>query len=327
MSRKVRNIRNIINISVSVVFALLLVYYLMLQIKLDDVIFLFKGADIFILLIAFIAYVGSYWFRALRFKLALNVPIGLGRLFDIVSINTVLNNIMPARLGELSYVYLIKKQGIRGVKAISTLMVSRIFDLMVISIIFFVSVMFIGSSSGALSTSLSIVALFFGFLVLFLVLVIVLKKHLVKFIMFFVRMLKLENLSLVKYVLKKLSEVIDDLREMGFSGVLAHMFLLSFAVWVFQFLSLYLIILASGVNLGFLPLAIAITFSTLSAILPIYSPGGFGVIEGAWAIGLVIFGVSRDLAISTGFFQHIILIIFFAVLGLYSLLSLSLGKK
>jgi uncharacterized membrane protein YbhN (UPF0104 family) len=60
---------------------------------------------------------------------------------------------------------------------------------------------------------------------------------------------------------------------------------------------------------------LASTFSLLTTILPFQGIGGFGTMEGGWTIGFMLFGMSKDLAIISGFGVHIITIFYFLVLG------------
>ena len=49
--------------------------------------------------------------------------------------------------------------------------------------------------------------------------------------------------------------------------------------------------------------------------------GGFGIIEGGWALGFMIMGISKGVAISSGFSIHIVLLIFALVLGTIGLVN------
>jgi len=50
------------------------------------------------------------------------------------------------------------------------------------------------------------------------------------------------------------------------------------------------------------------------SILPIQGIGGFGTLEGSWAISFMAMGVTKEAAISSGFVMHIISIIYLAIL-------------
>jgi len=320
-----KNYQKPTKIILGLLFAILLIYYLLKQISIKDIAVLFHNLNMQLLIVAFLFYVGSYFFRALRFKITLNTKLKLTKLFHVVSIHTVMNNLMPARLGELSYIYLAKKQGIKGTTAISSLIAARVFDLIVISLIFLVSVILIKKHS-QMAGVIYLILLLLALLLLFLVISIILKHKVLRMLNYIARKLNIKRAKAIKYILIKLSEASKDLDRIKSKKILLLVFFSSIAVWICQFLTLYLIVISSGVRIGLLFLIVSITFSTLSTILPIYSPGGFGTIEGSWALGLVILGVSKEIAISTGFFQHIILIIFFAVLGFFSLAYFTFKK-
>jgi len=65
--------------------------------------------------------------------------VGIRDLFKIVCVHNMMNNLLPARTGEVSYIYLINKVHERDIsEGIATLVVARVFDFIVISGIFFV---------------------------------------------------------------------------------------------------------------------------------------------------------------------------------------------
>ena len=52
-------------------------------------------------------------------------------------------------------------------------------------------------------------------------------------------------------------------------------------------------------------------------IIPIQGIAGFGTQEGFWVFAFVPLGVSLDKAISSGFAFHIVMIMYFLILGVY----------
>jgi len=93
----------------AVVITIALVAILLSQIRIADVIATLAGIDPLYLIAGFVLYVCSYFFRALRFHILLNGEVGLWDLFNIVCVHNMMNNILPARTGELSYIYLLKR--------------------------------------------------------------------------------------------------------------------------------------------------------------------------------------------------------------------------
>lgn len=64
--------------------------------------------------------------------------------------------------------------------------------------------------------------------------------------------------------------------------------------------------------------------SNNSPVLPIQGIGGFGIYEGGWTAGFIFVGLSKAVAISTGFGCHSIILSFSLLLGLCGILYLKL---
>lgn len=89
------------------------------------------GANYLYLLPAIAAYFAAVLFRTWRWKylLAPMRPIPLARLFPVVVVGYMANNLLPARLGEVvrSY-YLGQREGVSATSALATVVVERVYD-------------------------------------------------------------------------------------------------------------------------------------------------------------------------------------------------------
>ncbi len=86
-------------------------------------------------------YFFGVWARTWRWHYMLRAlkPIPLGRLFPVVCIGYMGNNIYPARIGELLRAYVLKrKEGVSVSASLATVLVERIFDGVVMLIFVFV---------------------------------------------------------------------------------------------------------------------------------------------------------------------------------------------
>lgn len=85
-------------------------------------------------------YFVSIWFRTLRWQSLLSdiKPIAVTRLYPVVVVGYMMNNILPMRIGELarSY-YLAKREGVSTASVFTTIFVERLFD--ALTLLFFVS--------------------------------------------------------------------------------------------------------------------------------------------------------------------------------------------
>ena len=100
-----------------------------------------SGANYWFTIPAVGMYLVSVYFRSLRWTVMLRhlKPIGTMRLFPVVTIGYMANNLLPMRLGELVRSYYVgEREGINKAAALVTVLVERVFD--ALTLLFFVAV-------------------------------------------------------------------------------------------------------------------------------------------------------------------------------------------
>ncbi len=122
------------------IFLVFLLFFL--KIKAYKEIFIFiKKSKKFYIFTAFILYFFVYILRAVRLKLVENrLPFNF--LFSTVCLHTFLNNILPARLGEISIPIIFKTKSINFKSSLKTLFIVRIFDAVALLYFFLISIKF-----------------------------------------------------------------------------------------------------------------------------------------------------------------------------------------
>lgn len=299
-----------------------LVAILLSQIELGDVVDTLTGIDPVYLVAGFGLYVLSYFFRALRFHILLNREVGIKDLFGIVCLHNMANNILPARTGELSYIYLIKNNHHVPIRdGVASLMVARVFDFVAIAVIFLISFNF-------LTESCLIVPLFSKILMLIVILMSIIllafiySQKIIDYIKSssFCVMIPKNRIDFLTNRLNTIAKKIDVIVN---TKHITHAALLSTMVWFSSFMMGYLLIIKMGMQLDIWAILVGFTFSVLISILPIHGIGGFGTMEGGWAVIFIALGAEKEIAISTGFAYHIIIIIYTIFLGICSMLFLN----
>lgn len=314
-----KKIKTTIKVLIALLVTIFLVKFLLSQIKNIEIFHALKGIPFVIILLGFLFYASSYFFRALRFKILLDSKISLGKLFSIVSVHTMAIGILPVRAGELSYVYLLKREKQKGTEALSNLITARLFDFIVISVLFFLAVVFAKNLPDFVSNAFLSIAIFL-FLLIFTATILLFYNR--KLLDFFRRLekTKLGKKNIFKFIFLKAKETFDSLSLFKKRRILPKIILTTILIWIFQYLTLYIIIIGMGIKVS-LPYAVIVgSFSIFGSVIP--SLGGFGTIEGFWALALVSLGLSAEQAISTGFAQHIVMIAYFLILGIYGLLRI-----
>ena len=306
----------------AVIITVILVAILLSQIQIADIIATLAGIDPLYLAVGFFLYASSYFFRALRFHILLNNKVSIKHLFSIVCVHNMANNILPARTGEVTYVYLSKKlHNISVGEGVASLMVTRVFDLTTISFLFFLSTILIRDLPDVVNKIIwLIVGLLVFVLVLFLALVFYGEVS-IDIIRRVANGINVLRFSSVQYLLRKGDETAQSFKLMKSKKLFGGVFLASMMIWCFLYSMLYILANAMGISLTIWCMIFAATFVFFTTVLPIQSIGGFGIIEGGWTLGFMIIGISKDVAISSGFSFHIITLAFALVIGALGLMK------
>jgi len=303
----------------AIIVTIALIAILLSQIKMGDVITTLIDIEPLYFVIGFGLYVLSYFFRALRFYILLNQEVGIKDFFNIVCIHNMVNSLLPARTGELSYVYLLKKRHNKtaGTGA-ATLITARLFDMIAILMLFFISTLFVSILLDITVEARWITVTLMVGIMLVLLTIIYRGPAFVISLRKIANRLGMDKVSFIDYILRKIDETIECFGGMH-RGTFIWSALVSIALWIALYSVNYTLIIAMGIDMTFWIVLFASTFALVTTILPVQGIGGFGTIESGWAIGFISAGLSKEVAISSGFVVHIITILYVLILGGYTL--------
>ena len=313
---------------VAFVITIILVAILLSQVEIGDVVSTLADIDPIHVIIGFILYACSYYFRALRFHILLNKEVRLRDLFNIVCVHNMVNNILPARTGELSYIYLLKKlHNKKTGEGIATLFVARVFDFISISLLFLVSAFMMHELPKMIIKSVWVIALFFGLIAIFLIALLLFGKSFLNLVKIFFERFNWDKKHFADYLLRKGEETVESFEKIKISGKILIIVLIlnSFGIWLLLYSLNYILVRAMDINLSYFEVVFASTFAVFTTILPIQGIGGFGTLESGWTVGFIAVGVTKEVAISSGFGFHIILWLYFVILGCWGLFRMGRG--
>lgn len=312
------------NLIFGIITSIVLVAILLTQVNLSYILTEISSISPVYLLLGLILYLLTYLFRALRFRVLLGRRIDLKDLFRIVCVHNMINSILPARTGELSYVYLTKKRGISTAEGLSTLIIVRIFDFITISLFFCVSVFLLDlkEMQATISDIRISVGIFMLFMISILICLVVYGGRFMDIIEKAGAKFSLDKHNFVKFLLKKGRETSNNLGIIKKTGVATGVFLFSFFIWVSLYLMVYVLTLGMGINLSIAAVIVGSTFPTFAFLLPIQGLAGLGTFEGAWTVGFMMVEVPKELAIASGFSYHIIYFAYLLIFGVFGVISL-----
>lgn len=296
--------KRIIKIIFSIFLSIVFLFFIFRIINFNDLKLVFE-IPLKTLFFCFFLYAFSNIFRALRFKMFLNM--NLLEVIGMTFIHNMMNNVLPLRTGELSILFLSKE---KKLKSLGSLFYSRIFDVLAITTLLFVSLFFSNIEKKFFFASELLVAfILIGFLFLFIIIKFEFYKilHKINF---------LKNSEKVNFFISK----IDEAKKIINIKKAITLYFLSLLIWIFNFYIAYLIISFLGIHLRWYEIIFTFTFTTLISLLPIHGFMGLGTLEVGWAFILVMFNVSKENALISGFLFHLVNILFFLILGFAGLL-------
>ena len=167
----------IINIIIVVGLGIFLVYYLLSQINFTDLKSAFLGVYVPSLSIGLILMFCVDFFKAYRQKMLIGTEdVRFVDMFLVSLIRNAFNMVLPARTGELSYVYVLKRKFKIPVEiGVSTLVVGLIFDLIIVFFMIIISIIIVGINRFPISST-SVILIAAGLLAASLVLLFFLSK-------------------------------------------------------------------------------------------------------------------------------------------------------
>ena len=322
--KRILNKRTFILLALSIALTIFLIQ----KLDFSQTIETLKRSNINLFLMGCCIYFLSNFLKAVRFKFFLNISsISLFKYFAISSFHNFFNQILPARTGELTFVYYAKKlANLEVAKGLHALLIIRLFDFIVISVILVTSLLvYYGREA-------SQILLFFGIFFLILSIILLLNlKHLIifsqKIFLFLTRKFNIDKKSLIIKINDKINEIVEEFNTFDTKKVIPLLTLTSFLVWGALYSLFYITIIAFGVEIPFLLAVVGSTGGVLSNVLPINSFGSFGTLEAGWFAGFVLVGMTDQNAIVTGFGYHLIVFLASAFIALVCLFLIKILDK
>lgn len=264
--------------------------------------------------VAVACLLGSLIAKVARWRLLLPPTPGLTgpRLFRILHISFLLNNVLPARVGDVARVAITSRQpGVRVGHVLSSLVIERVADAAVLVGCFVLISPFLPlpdayeewlhyAWAGVLFAALIAVALVFS------------RRTVMRLVRSSSVQRRLPTHEVLRLELASFAE--------GFRALLSRRNAMqiwgwSLAAWVGAFAINYLLMLALGIKAP-ITVAVLLTCTTNLAMLIPSSPGYVGVFHAAATLSLLPFDVSAPLAFSFAVLAHLVNVLPVSLLGI-----------
>lgn len=325
-----------LSILLSVAVSVFLLGILAVQIDIQDLMQTF--ANIYYpALLAFMAIAfTAAALRALRYKLLLRpYPISFGNILLVTFIRNLFVDLLPARIGSLSYIYVLnKKLKYSFEAATSTFVLSFLLDFLTLSPFLILSIIFVGIGTISISNATILLCfslIFLAFFALILWKIVPVFSMLFNLYKFLLKTFHLEKKKWALISQEKFSLTISCLFQIKKNKIEWPIFLLSLLIRLAKYGSLYSLLFALMHSHGFLLTGLSfwktilgITGAEFTSILPVKGIAGFGTWESAWALTFQLMDFESRFAIISGIGIHLITNIFEYSLGICAILILSL---
>jgi uncharacterized protein (TIRG00374 family) len=336
-SNKKRLIFRIINIVVVVGFGAFLVYYLLGKISIGQIKDAIVGIDKPYLVVALVVMFISVFLRAYRKKILVGSErISMTDMFLVVLIRNAFNMVLPARTGELSYVYVLQRKFKFPLEiGVSTLMIVLVFDLVIVFSLIVISVIVVLINKFS-SSYLAVVLIALVLLIILLLVLFYFSKVIGFFLMIIEKILaryRIGKNKAVQAIYKKMIDINKNIEIIQKRKIYWKVYLSSIVIRILKFVSYYMLIYAilrpegyGFKDLNFWIIFLAVAAAEISAVLPTHALAGFGTYEGAFllvlgVLGFTITGITWE-AVAFGY--HIITLAFIVILGLIAMIILSM---
>lgn len=327
--------KKIFSLIFSLIISIGLIWLLLSRIELNEFLTTLQKIHYPGLLFFILFSLSASGFRAWRYKVLL-APYSISwfNILLVTFIRNVFVDLLPARIGSLSYVYLINRRlNFPFTTAASTFILAFIFDFITLSPILIIAILVVGLGSTLVSSPilLLLVAVFFLFTLLFLHYLPFFIELSVNIFKSISKLFKLDNKKWVGTAAEKLLDVNIELKEIRRRGRYWPVFLISVVLRLTKYGAiislLWALLYSHGFSLpelNFFKVVLGVTGAEFTSILPIKGIGGFGTWESAWAFTFQLLNFKQNLAIITGLGVHLISNFFEYIIGIISIVMISL---
>ncbi len=263
--------------------------------------------------LAVVLLLGSVAAKAARWRLLLPGGAGIStpRLFRILSISYLFNNVLPLRAGDVARVAITTRlPGMRVMHVVSSMVTERVLDGAMLILAFLAVSLFLPLNEQS-RDRLNWVLFFMGVAVALGALLVVSRGG---FRWIAQREAFRSRFSPTEWVRAQAASFAEGWRQLYHAQHATRIWGLSAATWLLAFAINYLLMRALGIDAPF-TVAVLITCTTNLAMIVPSSPGYIGVFHAAATLTLLPFGVGSSLAFSFAVLAHLVNVLPVSLLG------------
>ncbi len=273
--------------------------------------------------------------RAWRYRIFLSPrPVRWPDILMATLIRNSFVDLLPARLGSLSLIYVLNKRlGFSFEAATSAFVASFVYDFLTLAPFVVGAALVVGLGATAISSPalLAVSGAFFVAWILILSKLVWFFRLAVRIYEKGLKLLRLESRKWAAVSREKLGATAESLAIIQERRLALPFFVLSLVIRACKYVSIYFLLFALMRSLGFgfadlsfWKLILGITGAELTSALPVKGLAGFGTWESAWALTFGLMNIDQRFAVLSGLGVHLVTNLFEYSLGIGSLLILAL---
>jgi len=298
---------------------LALIVLLLRQIDPPDVLHLLVGLDLRWLAIGCGWYLLTNGLRAYRFAVLLTMRGWLRPLIMLPEMFALsfLNNVLPARAGELSFPYfLYRRHHVAVGESATVLILARIFDFIAVACLYCAfALLELPNLAVAAARVVGAVAILLLLLTGFLAIAPWLTGRLLGLVRWLVQTNRLAGTRVATHIEQFGQQAFATLARLRHVRTYSLTWVWSLAIWLSTFAWFAAFLRAVGLPERYPLVVVGATFASLAKAIPFITVGGFGAHEAGWTLGFRLTGMATDTAIASGFAVNILTLLVSVVCG------------
>ncbi|MCS7280992.1 MAG: flippase-like domain-containing protein [Desulfobacterota bacterium] len=301
--------------------SLALLYLAIRGVKPELVLETLRRLDIKMLFIPVFFVLIASFLSAAKWSKIVGYGVSVKETFVSLIIGLFINNVLPARIGEIVRAYVLaKKRAIPFSYSFSTVIIDRFFDLVGLLLLVFV---FFPRTGLPLWISKLLVG-FVGFMVLGVIILISAGKDTV--FSYIIEKITKKGKKCSGKIVSRIREIHKNVRRINSPVSLAYISFISFFQWLCMSFSLYMVIKSFGISINPFYVPFVCAFLNIGITLP-SSPGYVGLYQFLLVYLLSIFDVPKHEGFSVSIIYHATWYFPYTFLGAIFFVSEHLGFK
>lgn len=285
----------ILGLCISIIF----LWFALHDIRLTEVLVILSHPfDSVLIFWALFTYALFFIFKTLRwhYLISAKVKLSTGQLIPYVLLGYAGNIILPFQAGEITRGYLLsRRHPVTAVVVISTIVLEKIFDLLMVLFFLFLALLFVDYEIVVLNTIVETTAYLLASVILSLVLILLLPEHSASLIK--ILFAKMPHYSMLTQLKSWCIDTVESVQHLKDKLVLFKITFITLLAWLSMLISLYCSVAAFNIEISFSIAVIILFLSAVGMVLPT-SPGFVGTIQIAFVVGMVPFGISQEDAVA-----------------------------